>query len=86
MRTPGQKYDCAALFATMRLQGRKQQWLASETGFTRSYLSKLVSGERAPNPIFRARASKALGLPESVLFLPINSDDSDKISDEQAAD
>lgn len=49
-------------------QGRTRAWLARETGISVSYAWRMIKGELPTTPEFRAKAVKALGIPEDFLF------------------
>jgi transcriptional regulator with XRE-family HTH domain len=57
-----------SLQQVMEQQGRRRDWLASQTGYSPSYVTRVLNGERTPSPVFRAKASKALGVAELELF------------------
>lgn len=49
-------------------QGRSIAWLAREAGISRAYAWKMLHGDSPMTAEFKAAASKALGVPEDVLF------------------
>jgi transcriptional regulator with XRE-family HTH domain len=49
-------------------QERNQAYLARKMGVSRSYLTRLLNGERPATPAVRARLCQALNLPDVVLF------------------
>lgn len=51
-------------------QGRTIAWLARETGVSVAYAWRMLRGERPMTAEFRSSASKALGVPEDLLFGP----------------
>jgi len=57
-----------SLQTVMEEQGRRNDWLATQTGKSPSYVTRVLKGERTPSPEFRAAAAKALGVSESDLF------------------
>ncbi len=46
----------------MALLNRSQNWLAQEIGISSGYMSKLITGGRAPSGRIRQRMLKALGV------------------------
>jgi transcriptional regulator with XRE-family HTH domain len=50
-------------------QERDQAWLSRRMGVSRSLVTRVLKGERPATPAFRARLSRALDLPEIVLFM-----------------
>jgi plasmid maintenance system antidote protein VapI len=50
-------------------QERDQAWLGRKMGVSRSLVTRVLNGSRPATPEFRARLSRALDLPEIVLFL-----------------
>lgn len=59
-------------------RGIKDTWLATQLGISRSHLSRLLSGERSWTADLRAKAAQILMLPESVLFLPCNAQETEQ--------
>jgi transcriptional regulator with XRE-family HTH domain len=49
-------------------QERSQVWLSRRMGVSRSLVTRVLKGERPATPEFRERLSRALDLPEVVLF------------------
>lgn len=49
-------------------QGRTIAWLAREADVSVAYAWRMLKGERPMTPEFKAAASKALGVPEDILF------------------
>jgi len=49
-------------------QGRTIAWLAREAGVSVAYAWRMLRGERPVTAEFRRAASKALGVPEDLLF------------------
>lgn len=49
-------------------QARSAAWLGRMTGKSRSYVTRVIGGQRKPSPDFRQRAAAALNVPESFLF------------------
>lgn len=47
---------------------RSAAWLGRMTGKSRSYVTRVISGDRRPSPDFQRRAAEALAMPESLLF------------------
>lgn len=52
----------------MREQGRKATWLAEQTGYSSTLITRVRKGQRTATPEFRAAVAKALEMPESDLF------------------
>lgn len=61
-RTEGQQ-----LKELMESQGRSYAWLARETGYSESYIFKIVSGSRPWTPEFGAKVQQALGFVPTVI-------------------
>lgn len=61
-RTEGQQ-----LKDVMDAQGRTWAWLARETGYSESYIHKIVSGARPWTPEFGAKVQVALGFMPTVV-------------------
>lgn len=51
----------------MLKQGRKWEWLAAETGYSRSHVTAMMSGEYELSPRFLKLAAIALGQSEGEL-------------------
>ena len=49
-------------------QGRSIAWLAREAGITRVYAWRMIRGQRPLTDDFKAAASRALGVPQDILF------------------
>lgn len=49
-------------------QGRRRDWLASQTGMSAPLVTLICQGKRNPSPEFRRKAADALGVPEHELF------------------
>ena len=56
------RLDARSLWARLALLNRSQNWLAQEIGISSGYMSKLVTGGRAPSGRIRRRMLKALGM------------------------
>lgn len=56
------------LKAVLEAQGRRQSWIATQTGRSRHHVWEVVNGLRRPSPTFKADVAAVLGLPEDVLF------------------
>ena len=63
--TPGER-----IRAEIQAQGRLQSWVAAQMGISQSYLTKLLAGKRDWLPHLREAVARALGVPETALFLP----------------
>lgn len=57
------------IWGILKYQGRSMSWLARTTGYAHSYVRKLACGVYRPSSAFRTKASMALMMPESSLFL-----------------
>ncbi len=63
MRSPRRKVAMLKpepLWERLTILGRSQNWLAREAGISRSYLSMLVNGKRAPSGCLRRRLLRIL--------------------------
>lgn len=60
--------DLAPIERILEQQGRTRAWLAREAGISVSYAWRMIKGELPTTIEFRARAVKALGVPEDILF------------------
>ena len=71
------RLDTAALWESLALLGRSQNWLAGEIGVSPSYVSRLVNEGRAPSGRIRARMLKALGADDfhQLFTLEVTDDD-----------
>ena len=56
------RLDARSLWARLALLNRSQNWLAQEIGISSGYMSKLVTGGRAPSGRIRRRMLQALGV------------------------
>lgn len=69
-------------------RGLKKRWVAEQMGISPSYLSRLLSGERAWTPELRSSIADTLEVPEETLFLACDdrrADNNDHRTDEEAA-
>ena len=63
------RLDARSLWKRLALLNRSQNWLAQEIGISSGYMSKLITGGRAPSGRIRMRMLKALGVEDfSELF------------------
>lgn len=58
----------SAVERVLEQQGRTIAWLSREAGVSVAYAWRMLRGERPLTSEFRAAASKALGVPEDILF------------------
>lgn len=56
------------LAAVLESNDRTAAWLARRTGFSPSYVTRVLNGERKASLKFREQASKLLSVPEDLLF------------------
>ena len=56
------RLDARSLWRRLALLNRSQNWLAQEIGISSGYMSKLITGGRAPSGRIRQRMLKALGV------------------------
>lgn len=56
------RLNAQALWARLALLNRSQSWLADQIGISSGYMSKLVTGGRAPSGRIRQRMLDALGM------------------------
>ena len=66
-----------ALWDRLGLLGRSQNWLASETGISRGYLSTLVNEGRAPSGRIRRRMQTVLGIEDFDELFELRHEDDD---------
>jgi transcriptional regulator with XRE-family HTH domain len=59
-----------AVERVLEQQGRTIAWLARQTDVSVAYAWRMLRGERPLTPAFRIAASRALGVPEDILFPP----------------
>jgi transcriptional regulator with XRE-family HTH domain len=64
-------YDASRLFEYLERKGISMAWLARECGYSENYLTFIKTGRKPATSAFARKASDALNLPMSLLFLPI---------------
>ena len=80
-------YDASRLFQYLDEKGIVMAWLARQCGYSDNYLTLIKTGRKPATSTFARKASAALGLPMSLLFLPIKLSESNKsLSEGRAAD
>ena len=82
-------FDAQRLWRYLEYEERSMSWLAQKTGFSRSYLTKMRSGQKPVTEKFARRAADTLKVPLDLLFVPSDSPFSDSAApyaEERAAD
>lgn len=64
-------YDASRLFDYLEEKGIVMAWLARRCGYSDNYLTLIKTGRKPATAAFAKKTSDALGLPMSLLFLPI---------------
>ena len=62
------KYDRLKLREVLTEQGRRNDWLAAQTGYTPQTIARYLGGQYPITDNFAELASKALGIPVSFLL------------------
>ncbi len=72
MNAPGEHRFRTQLQRILFEEGRRQDWLARETGIDEGRLSHFVNGNMRPGPVNRQKIADALGRSDEAdtLFLP----------------
>jgi transcriptional regulator with XRE-family HTH domain len=64
-------YDASRLFQFLEEKGIVMAWLARQCGYSENYLTLIKTGRKPATDAFAKKVSAVLGLPMSLLFLPI---------------
>lgn len=62
------RWRATELGQTLRTQGRRQNWLASQVGISQSFMSLIIQGERTVGQGTAERMAFILGVPLRMLF------------------
>jgi hypothetical protein len=68
MTAHDKRFRSKTLSETLRGQGRKGRWLASQVGLSDASISRLISGKQTVDETVAKRISLILGVPFFVLF------------------
>lgn len=60
-------YSASRIRELMNTQGRRQDWLAQQTGYTVESVSRFLGGTQPISEEFAVRAAKSLGVPPHFL-------------------
>jgi plasmid maintenance system antidote protein VapI len=64
------RYLATNFWTVLKRQGRTLRWLAGEVGVSENYISQMKAKRRAIPQSFAVKASRAVGVPMELVFMP----------------